>query len=139
MTAAAIRAGVFILATALFGAAAALPALAETVSLKADLKAVAGTNSKASGTLTANYDTDTKKLTWRATYRGVTTYATAAGFYGPADTMVVRLRSVDSPFDGTAILSEKQAADLMAGRWYIVVRTAAFPNGELRGQIARAG
>jgi hypothetical protein len=137
MTATAIRAGILVLAAVILAGAAAPPALAETLTFKADLKPVDGTASKASGTLTASYDTATKKLTWHGSYRGLGTYATAANMHGPAGAPVVRLRSVDSPFEGTAIVSEAQAADLVAGRWYILIRTAAYPDGELRGQIAR--
>jgi CHRD domain len=135
MTATAIRCGA--LAATLL-AAAACPAAAETLSFKADLVPVAGANSKAAGTVTADYDTASKKLTWRGGYRGVGTYATAAGLYGPNNNLVVRLRSIDSPFEGTAIVSEKQAPDLTGGRWFVLVRTAGFPNGELRGQLAPA-
>jgi hypothetical protein len=119
-------------------AAAASPALAETLTFKADLAPVAGTDSKAAGTLTANYDTDSKKLTWQGSYRGLGTYATTANMHGPNNGIVVRLRSVDSPFEGTAIVSEKRAADLMAGSWYILLRTAAYPDGELRGALKPA-
>jgi hypothetical protein len=136
MTATAIRAGVLVLAAAILASAATSAALAETLTFKADLKPVEGTASKATGTLTADYDTATKKLTWRGSYRGLGTYATAANMHGPAGGAVVRLRSVDSPFEGIAIVSEAQAADLVAGRWYILIRTAAYPDGELRGQIA---
>jgi len=136
MTATGIRAGALVLAAAILAGAAASPALAETLTFKADLKAVDGTASKATGTLTADYDTATKKLTWRGSYRGLGTYATAANMYGPAGAAVVRLRSIDDPFVGTAIVSEAQAPDLVAGRWYILIQTAAYPNGELRGQIA---
>jgi hypothetical protein len=51
---------------------------------------------------------------------------------------VVRVRNFDSPFEGTAIVSEKQEPDLLAGKWFIILRSAAAPNGELRGQIVRA-
>jgi hypothetical protein len=138
MTATVNRAATLLLAAAILAAAAASPAFAETLSFKADLQPVEGTASKALGVLTADYDTDTKKLTWRGSYRGLGTYATAANMHGPAGTPVVRLRSFDSPFEGTAIVSETQAADLTAGRWFILIRTAAHPNGELRGQIVRA-
>jgi hypothetical protein len=133
MTATAIRSG--LLAAALLVAATSL-ARADSLSFKADLVPVAGTGSKAAGTLTAEYDTDTKKLTWRGSYRGLGTYATSAGLYGPSNNVVVRLRSVDSPFDGTAIVSERQAPDLIGGRWFVLIRSAAFPNGELRGPLA---
>ncbi len=135
MTSPAIRTG--ILAAALL-AAAAFQASAETLSFKADLVPVAGTNSKASGSVTAEYDTDSKKLTWRGSYRGLGTYATEAGIYGPDNTMAVRMRSVDSPFEGTAIVSEKQAPELTGGKWFVLIRTAGFPNGELRGALTPA-
>jgi hypothetical protein len=134
MTARAIRSG--LLAAAVFAAASA--AHAETLSFKADLVPVNGADSKAAGTLTADYDTESKKLTWRGSYRGLGTYATAAGMHGPTGRVVVRMRSFDSPFEGTAIVSEKQAPDLTGGRWFVLVRTAAFPNGELRGQLTPA-
>ncbi|HEX9881926.1 MAG TPA: CHRD domain-containing protein [Hyphomicrobium sp.] len=133
MTATAIRNG--LLAAALLVAGTSW-AQAETLSFKADLAPVAGTDSKAAGTLTADFDTSSKKLTWRGSYQGLGTYATSAGLYGPANDVVVRLRSVDSPFEGTAIVSERQAPDLSAGRWFVLIRTAGFPNGELRGPLA---
>jgi hypothetical protein len=135
MTATAIRYGA--LAVALL-AAAATPAGAETLSFKADLAPVVGTESKASGVLEATYDTDSKKLTWRGRYEGIGTYATAANIFGPANNIVVRLRSIDSPFEGLAIVSEKQAPDLQAGRWFFVLSTASAPNGELRGTLVPA-
>jgi hypothetical protein len=135
MTATAIRNGA--LAVALL-AAAATPAGAETLSFKAGLAPVAGTQSKASGTLEATYDTSSKKLTWQGSYRGIGTYATGANMYGPNNNIVVRLRSIDSPFDGIAIVSEKQAPDLIAGGWFVLLSTADYPNGELRGQLTPA-
>ena len=117
---------------------AASPALAETLTFKADLLPVDGTNSKANGTLTADYDTASKKLTWQGNYSGLATYVTAANIHGPTNAVVVRLRNFDSPFEGTAIVSENQAPDLIGGRWFILLRSAAAPTGELRGQIVRA-
>jgi len=43
-----------------------------------------------------------------------------------------------SPIKGTATLTDAQAADLMAGKWYANVHTAANPGGEVRGQMVRA-
>lgn len=122
----------------LLSAALVVPASAETLSFAANLLAVAGTNSSATGDVTASYDTDSKKLTWRGTYRGVGTYATAAALYGPGNKVVRRLRGFDSPFEGTAILSDEQAAELKSGQWFVLIRTSAFPNGELRGQLTPA-
>lgn len=139
MTATGIRTSVLALATACLLAS---PALAETKSFKADLKPIAGAKSKAEGSLTATYDTDTKKLTWQGNYRGVGTYATAASMVGPGvgkrERIVVRVRNFDSPFEGTAIVSQKQASDLMAGKWRIVIQTATYPRGELGGTLEPA-
>ena len=32
-------------------------------------------------------------------------------------------------------LTEEQAADVLAGRWYVNVMTIQYPDGEIRGQI----
>jgi hypothetical protein len=117
---------------------AASPALAETLTFTANMQPVDGTNSKASGTFDADYDTASKKLTWQGSYAGLATYVTAANIYGPTNAVVARVRNFDSPFEGTAIVSEKQEPDLLAGKWFIILRSAAAPNGELRGQIVRA-
>jgi len=140
MPATAIRAAIVGIASVLLVGAAPGAALAETLSFKAELAPVDGTGSKAAGSLSADYDTATKKFTWSGTYRGLGTYATAGSFHGPpgAHSGFVRLRNIDSPFEGTAILSDKQGEDLTAGLWSIVIRTAAFPKGELRGQLVRA-
>ncbi len=139
MIARSMRKGLLVLAAATLSAAAS-PALAETLSFKADIQPIAGTNSKASGTLTAEYDTSSKKLTWQGSYKGIGTYAISAVLHGPdpgRPGAVVKLRNIDSPFEGTAIIPDQQAGDLVAGKWFILIRTAASPGGELRGQLVR--
>jgi len=134
-----IRKGLLALAAAILTAGAS-PALAETLSFKSDIQPIAGTNSKASGELTAEYDTSSKKLTWHGSYKGLSTYAVSAVLHGPdpgRPGAVVRMRNIDSPFEGTAIISDQQAADLTAGKWFVLIRTAAAPQGELRGQLVR--
>jgi hypothetical protein len=37
--------------------------------------------------------------------------------------------------EGSATLTEPQAADLLDGKWYVNVHTAANPGGEIRGQL----
>ena len=64
----------------------ASPAVAETLSFKADLKAseaVPPNDSKGTGTVTATYDTASKKLTWKGNYSGLSGPATMAHFHGP--------------------------------------------------------
>lgn len=116
------------------------PVYAEVLTFKAELKPVAGTPSTGSGAVAAQYDTATKKLIWNGTYAGIGTYATSASFHGaPSGPRggVVRIRDIDSPFQGTAILSGPQGEGLAAGEWTIVIRTAGFPKGELIGQLSR--
>ncbi len=122
-------------------------AFAESMSFKADLKAsneVPPVESKGSGTLTATYDTASKSLNYTADYSGLTGDATAAHFHGPAaagqnaGVVVPVTGSAANPIKGSATLTDAQAADLMAGRWYFNIHTAANKGGEIRGQVEKA-
>jgi hypothetical protein len=121
-------------------------AFAETVNLKASLKAadsVPPNTSNGSGSLQATYDTANKQLTYTVTYSGLTGNATAAHFHGPADPgktagVVVPVQGgVASPIKGTATLTDAQAADLLAGKWYFNIHTEANKPGEIRGQVTK--
>jgi hypothetical protein len=121
-------------------------AFAETVNLKAGLKAadsVPPNNSNGTGSLQATYDTANKQLTYTVTYSGLTGNATAAHFHGPADPgktagVVVPVQGgVASPIKGTATLTDAQAADLLAGKWYFNIHTEANKPGEIRGQVTK--
>jgi hypothetical protein len=97
-------------------------------------------NSPASGTLDATLDKGTRELNWKATYIGLTGPATMAHFHGPAMPganagVVVPFPSAASPAEGSATLTPAQAADLVAGKWYVNVHTAQNPGGEIRGQV----
>jgi hypothetical protein len=137
-----------IIATLGIGASFALAsaASAEMQSYKAELKTsnqVPPVTGTASGMLTATYDTATKKLTYNVTYKDLTGPATAAHFHGPADAKsnagvaVGATGAEKSPIKGEATLTDAQAADLQAGRWYFNVHTAANKGGEIRGQVMK--
>ncbi len=119
-------------------------AFAETVAYKAELKGaseVPATPSAGGGTAVMSYDTATKKLTWNVNYTGLTGAITAAHFHSPA--MPTENAAVSIPLTGTAspgeaTLTDAQAADLAAGKMYLNLHTAMYPNGEIRGQVTKA-
>jgi hypothetical protein len=125
----------------------ATPALAEAVSYMAALSAadeVPPADSKGAGQVDATYDTDTKTLKWSITYEGLSGDASAAHFHGPADVganappvVPIADDKLMSPIEGEAVLTDEQATDLAAGKWYFNVHTAKFPDGEIRGQLAK--
>jgi hypothetical protein len=118
---------------------------AETITLKADLKGaneVPPNTSPATGKAEATLNTDTRLLTWTVTYADLTGPAVGAHFHGPSEPgknagIVLPFKTVQSPIEGTATLTETQAADLLAGKWYSNVHTATNPGGELRGQMMK--
>jgi hypothetical protein len=92
-----------------------------------------------------NYDQASKTIIWKVTFSGLTGAATAAHLHGPAApganaTVIVTLTPrnmfpITSPLEGSATLTDQQAADLMAGKWYANIHTVNNPNGEIRGQL----
>jgi len=135
-----------LLAAGLAAVFAVAPAMAETMTYKADLKAaseVPPTTSPATGTLTATYDTASKKLDWHGTVSGLTGNPTAAHFHGPAEPgknagVLVAAPGVKAgAFEGSTTLTDAQAKDLMAGETYFNIHTAGNPGGEVRGQVVK--
>jgi hypothetical protein len=133
-------------ATALAATLLAGPALAEKVAMKATLNGkseVPPNDSKGTGTADITYDTASKKLDWKLTYSGLTGPATAAHFHGPADpgknagVAVPIPNAGSSPTEGSATLTDAQAADLMAGKYYVNIHTKDHPGGEIRGQVTK--
>lgn len=128
--------------------ALATPSMAATVNLKASLKGaseVPPTDSKGTGSVTATFDTATKKLSWKGTYSGLTGPVTAAHFHSanppspPAANaaVAVPITASSSPFEGSATLTDAQATELMDGKWYVNIHTAANKGGEIRGQVTK--
>ena len=134
------------LATLALGAAVAFagPAFAEKMKATLDGKSEVPPNASAgTGTADIDYDAATKKLSWKLTYSGLSGPATAAHFHGPAEpgknagVAVAIPGATSSPAEGSAVLTDAQAADLTAGKYYINVHTAANPAGEIRGQVTK--
>jgi len=94
--------------------------------------------------LTASYSPMRRILTWSLDYRGLSGPITWAEFRGPdiegTDSAVVPiiLPLEGNPHPGEATLTDQQATDLEAGRWYIVLKTEKFPGGEVHGPVVPA-
>lgn len=118
---------------------------AGSVSFSATLSGAAevpGNTSTASGRLDATLDKASNALRWTMTYSGLSGPATMAHFHGPAMPgasagVAVPFPNAASPAAGETTLTPMQIDDLMAGKWYANVHTAAFPGGEIRGQMMR--
>ena len=120
------------------------PAFAEKMKATLDGKSeVPPTTTAGKGTADIDYDPASKKLSWKLTYSGLSGPPTAAHFHGPAEpgknagVAVAIPNATSSPAEGSATLTDAQAADLMAGKYYVNVHTAANPGGEIRGQVTK--
>lgn len=97
--------------------------------------------SRAVGSVDAVLDKQSNLFRWKVSFSGLTGPATAAHFHGPAaiganaGVVLPWQGPIVSPLEGRATLTPAQAADLMAGRWYANIHTAANPAGEVRGQM----
>ncbi|MEN3350010.1 MAG: hypothetical protein V7632_3645 [Bradyrhizobium sp.] len=135
-----------LLAALTLGAAIAFagPAFADKFKATLDGKSEVPPNTSAGkGTAEMDYDAASKKLSWKVTYSGLSGPATAAHFHGPAESgknagvAVAIPNATSSPVEGSATLTDAQAADLVAGKYYVNVHTAANPGGEIRGQVTK--
>jgi hypothetical protein len=75
-------------------------------------------------------------------YSGISGPATGAHIHGPAEPgknagVVVPFAAAASPIKGSKVLTEAQAKDLMAGKYYVNIHTAANQDGEIRGNITK--
>ena len=137
--------GALVAATVAFAACSnmSMPMMSKTSSATnamSSTQEVPPKSSAGTGTVKTTLDKDTRKLTWVVTYSGLSGPVTAGHFHGPATAgqnagVVVPFTSTTSPIEGSATLTEAQMADLLAGKWYANLHTAANPGGEIRGQV----
>ena len=120
------------------------PVVDPNVTFKAT--AISGANestpnaSAATGTATLIFNTTTKIFTVSVTYSGVT--ATNGhihkGAVGVSGGVIFGFSPFASPISFTsAALDATQEADLNANLYYVNIHSAAFPGGEIRGQLIK--
>jgi hypothetical protein len=100
------------------------------------------TSSPARGAMTADYLGPTKILHWSLTLRDLSGPVTWAFICGPdgvgndnAELVPINLELEGGTHPGAVTLTDQQAADLIAGRWSVNVKTEKFPDGEIRGPL----
>lgn len=128
------------------GLAASSMANAEMMEMNIDLtgaEEVPPVETSATGEVEVGFDTETRMLSWKIDYSGLSSDATAAHFHGPADAgenapPVVPLDEFADGADGSAELTEEQAEHLTAGKMYFNLHSTENPDGELRGQVTAA-
>ncbi len=136
-------------AAALLGGCTSYLYMSNPLGPKTDLTAsLSGANevppstSPGQGYMTAVYRPTTKVVEWYLHFSQLSGPVTWAYLQGPDgvgndDAAIV---PINGPFEGSAsrggaTLTDQQAADLVAGRWSVSIRTDQFPNGEIRGPL----
>ncbi|MDP8996236.1 MAG: CHRD domain-containing protein [Pseudomonadota bacterium] len=131
--AAAIAAGLF----------AASSVFADTLTFTAKMDGASETpptDSKGTATADVKVDTAAKTISWTIKSADLTGPATMAHFHGPAAVGVKAPPEIDiskSIDSGTSPITDAQLADLQAGKLYLNIHTAKFPDGEIRGQVVK--
>ena len=99
------------------------------------------TDSKGKGTADFIVDTAAKKVMWTVMVDGLTGAPTAAHIHGPAAKGAKAPPEIDMSktiMSGDAAITDAQIADIKAGKTYVNLHTAKFPDGEIRGQLEAA-
>lgn len=96
--------------------------------------------STASGVFRGTYNKTTKSLRYTLTFTGLTPtdmhfHKGAIGVNGDVVLLVSNPPYTSPITNFTQSLTDEQEADLLGGLWYINIHSAAFPQGEIRGQI----
>jgi hypothetical protein len=98
----------------------------------------------ATGFVRAVYNTETREVVWLVTYEGLSGPVTAIRLHGPAaigengETIMTLGGSLIGPIVGGSTLSVAAGETMKAGLLYMVISTAAFPEGEIRVQFINA-
>ena len=99
----------------------------------------------AGGYLKGEYSHISHVFKWQLFVNGLSSPMTRGYFHGPdgvggeQGVVELNLPFADNALIGGATLTEAQAADLLAGRWYVDIQTQQFPDGEIRGPVVPTG
>jgi hypothetical protein len=99
-------------------------------------------DTSARGELSATLYKDKRLLTYSVKYSGLNGPGLVAVFdEGGAQTSqttaVQPVNLNENPTAGSTTLTNEQISDLLAGKWFIRVRTNGHPNGEIGGRLVR--
>lgn len=121
--------------------AAGQVASAKTVKLVGNFSAENGTKTTPIGTVQGTLNTTTDLLSYTVTYTGLSGPVQAAHFHGPAapgqdaGVLVPIPGPYHSGLTGKAKVTAATAHDILAGKTYVNLHTAAEPMGEARAQV----
>jgi hypothetical protein len=88
-------------------------------------------DSSGMGIFAGNYDPAKRQLDWQLYARDLS----GPSFVSLFDERATAHRITPNSMRGSVMLSDDQAADLLAGRWAVNLDTNVYPIGEIRGQI----
>jgi hypothetical protein len=99
-----------------------------------------GSGGSGTGVASVSYDDQTNELSWLVSWQDLSAEVVNAHFHGPAlpganAGVEVGIDFQTNPAVGSATITSEQAADLLAGLWYVNIHSSAFPGGEIRGQV----
>ncbi|MGE5394502.1 MAG: CHRD domain-containing protein [Candidatus Saccharibacteria bacterium] len=104
------------------------------------VKSADAVTTSATGTATATFDPTTMVLTYKLTWNGLSSNASAMHFHdaGPVIVPITGFsQSTSGTYSGTATLTADQATDLAAGKIYAQIHTANNPGGEIKATLTK--
>jgi hypothetical protein len=95
------------------------------------------------GAIRVAYDPANRVMSYELSFANLSGPAIAAHFHAPAgagEAAGIRLAlagvaTSPGPLTGQVGLTPEEAADLLAGRWYVNIHTPRYPDGEIRAQL----
>ena len=127
--------------------AAPVPATSEVLRFRAVLTGAGespAAPTRGAGLAEVTLDTESRLLSWKVTYSGLSGPVIGAHFKAPPEpgsaggATMTFVAPVASPLVSSIRLNDIQVGDLRAGLWSIALLTARNPRGEIGGALERA-